>query len=498
MAASRNQVNIAITAQNRASKVISKVNKGLTGLSRTAGKIGGGMASAFGGVTKSLFSLQGAFAAVAGAAGIGFALKASYEYMDSLGKLSTRLGMTVADLQTLQVAANLSGGSTDQMTKSLDTFSKVLGQAISGTGEAKDVLEKLGVRSTDYSGRARDVNVVLQETFQRMQRVKSETQRAYYANILFGRGGKTVLNMLADNGAALDAARQKVNDYGIALGEGTVRQVEKTNDSLYLMQTAFGSLASKILATLAPALEKLGEWFGNFFGSFSTAVTPHLETLTNYFGNLLPGGFDGAREAGAKFGQNFGKWLDGLPEKVKSIYDRFVEFKSWMNANGPAIWENVKTAAQGFLAVIDSISKAINSVVSAYRSLQSLGQRIGTSLAESDVARGTVYLGGGQTYNIPNVGGSRAGGGAMQAGRSYMVGERGPEVVTPRRSGVVQPNVGGQTVINNIYTAATSHGINNALAARADTGIQTTRVGMNVRNSFAPRGYTNLSSGRVR
>jgi hypothetical protein len=82
--------------------------------------------------------------------------------------------------------------------------------------------------------------------------------------------------------------------------------------------------------------------------------------------------------------------------------------------------------------------------------------------------------------------------------RPYMVGERGPELFTPSTAGHVSTSGQGTTIINNIYTAATSHGINNALASRQDTATRTNRVGMNVARSMNAPGFTNLSSMRAR
>ena len=49
-------------------------------------------------------------------------------------------------------------------------------------------------------------------------------------------------------------------------------------------------------------------------------------------------------------------------------------------------------------------------------------------------------------------GGARANGGPVSSGSTYLVGERGPELFTPGRSGMITPNGagGGVTVINNI------------------------------------------------
>jgi phage-related minor tail protein len=56
-------------------------------------------------------------------------------------------------------------------------------------------------------------------------------------------------------------------------------------------------------------------------------------------------------------------------------------------------------------------------------------------------------------------GGARANGGPVMAGRAYLVGERGPEVIVPQSSGMVVPNgaVGGVAVsiTNNVAAGVT-------------------------------------------
>ena len=55
-------------------------------------------------------------------------------------------------------------------------------------------------------------------------------------------------------------------------------------------------------------------------------------------------------------------------------------------------------------------------------------------------------------------GGGRANGGTVQGGRSYMVGERGPELFTPGRTGSIAPNsaIGGNmSVVVNVDASGT-------------------------------------------
>mgnify|MGYP003113755426 FL=1 len=67
----------------------------------------------------------------------------------------------------------------------------------------------------------------------------------------------------------------------------------------------------------------------------------------------------------------------------------------------------------------------------------------------------------GQTGGIFGMlfGGGRANGGTVQGGRSYMVGERGPELFTPGRTGSIAPNsaiAGGANVTVNVDASGSS------------------------------------------
>jgi hypothetical protein len=65
-------------------------------------------------------------------------------------------------------------------------------------------------------------------------------------------------------------------------------------------------------------------------------------------------------------------------------------------------------------------------------------------------AIGGVFGGGGEE-ELVQLGGPRAFGGPVSGGMSYQVGEYGPEVFTPSVSGMITPESGGITVINNNY-----------------------------------------------
>lgn len=68
----------------------------------------------------------------------------------------------------------------------------------------------------------------------------------------------------------------------------------------------------------------------------------------------------------------------------------------------------------------------------------------------------------GPNYGIPQ----RANGGPVQMGTPYLVGERGPELFVPGRSGTVLPNIGGTTVTVNVDAKGSSVEGNNQQASQ--------------------------------
>ena len=119
--------------------------------------------------------------------------------------------------------------------------------------------------------------------------------------------------------------------------------------------------------------------------------------------------------------------------------------------------EAAKRQAEIFREIGDSIATGISdALVDAIQGTRSLGEAARAIV--NDLASSLLRLGintllknsfGGIFSGLPGL----ANGGPASAGRSYLVGERGPEIFTPKSSGTVTPNnkIGGSGgVVNNI------------------------------------------------
>ena len=104
--------------------------------------------------------------------------------------------------------------------------------------------------------------------------------------------------------------------------------------------------------------------------------------------------------------------------------------------------ENEKTA--------DTFSDIFVSAIDGSRSLSDSLKSLAQEIAKTFISNGfQALLNGGAGGGIlgaifgSNFGGARASGGPVVHGNSYLVGERGPEIFTPRQSGTIIPNGGG-------------------------------------------------------
>lgn len=127
--------------------------------------------------------------------------------------------------------------------------------------------------------------------------------------------------------------------------------------------------------------------------------------------------------------------------------------------------------------VIEGFSNMANSAISSVRDMVASfksGDILGSIQSLLDVVVDVIgALGQIGVIKAPaNYGGARANGGPVSAGKSYLVGERGPEFITPRRSGFVHPNGSGaqqriSIVPSPYFDAVVDHRATNVAAPMA-------------------------------
>lgn len=165
-------------------------------------------------------------------------------------------------------------------------------------------------------------------------------------------------------------------------------------------------------------------------------------------------------------------WQVGVENGTASVGDLNVILSSFGLQFDATVTAPVVSSAQALAGELMALAQAVAKVT---------GSPIATSAVAPNLLTAAQALAVGGPYSW-GIAGKLAGGGPTIAGKSYLVGERGPEIFTAGMSGRITPNGsgGGQTVVVNMYGPVGSEDqfADNIRRALLRKGLQTGRVGL--------------------
>jgi hypothetical protein len=324
----------------------------------------------------------------------------------SLERLARATG-DVGQAQKLQaLALDISAGSG----KSLEAVTNALAKATEGNTAS---LGKLGVGLSSAQLKTLSMDEItkkLADTFENQASTKADTFQGKLdrLNIAFDEGKETVGSFV------LDAITPMVTVF-----------VDKVIPALSSMATSIGKDLEGPLNTVkgvikdfvVPAFKALYDFMKDFVAPFFASV----------FGPALSG-----------LSSAFTKVKDAISNNSEELTPLFTLFKNVAtfvrDTIGPAIGTILKVAFEvlgtAISAVITGVSKVVNFLDDMIEKVKAFIKLI----KDNPVVSGISGL-------IDRVfGGARAMGGPVSSGTSYLVGEQGPELFTPSRSGAIIPN----------------------------------------------------------
>jgi len=326
---------LAMRASMSAGGVVSGANdaaKAMDQMGRQAEKTAGDMSVlknvVIGAVAiKGLQSLADAFVS-AGRAAISYAMQVADSY-DALNDLADRTGMAVTALQSLQIAAKLSG--VEDASAAIQKLTVAIGQAAE-SGKA-DAFSKLGLDFEKLEAMSPD------EQFQAVQRaiaaLPTHAERAAAAMSIFGKSGVELLPLMDEN---LQQIEERMQALGATLSDDQVNAIDRMNDSLTMVKSTFDGIIGQVAANLAPVVESLAEDFLAFVESFNGGaggqgiadnISSLLLNVADYFANIFDNavaGFDGfgvtLQQVGAVF-DFVGNVFTAIAETLRAAFNLF-------------------------------------------------------------------------------------------------------------------------------------------------------------------------------
>jgi hypothetical protein len=247
-----------------------------------------------------------------------------------------------------------------------------------------------------------------------------------------------------------DTFAGKMDRLKVAFNEGKETVGSFVLDAITPMITGF---VDKVIPTIQKLAEELGP-----------KLTPVFQTLTGYIKDFVIPTFqaiwafitdyvipalqsyltpiiDGLRSA---FEKVTGK-IEENREKLAPLFTLFKAIATFVRDVYAPVIGKVLGAAFSALGsaigiVIDLFATLVDLVNKAFNAIKAIVNFIKNNPV-------TQFIGGALETAF---GGGRANGGPVAGGTSYLVGERGPEIFTPRSNGSIIPNgaMGGGTVIN--------------------------------------------------
>lgn len=425
--ASTANIRAVITADDRASAVVKKFGSNVED------------------ANKDVRAVANKAAIALGAVGAGMTLLAknatefTVGYVRDAKMIARETGSTVSEASRLIFVTQRMGVTAEEASRSFGIFSKNI-------VNTDDSFTKLGVKLVDNQGKQRTFNQILLDTADKFRAMPDGVNKTALALELFGRSGKEMIKVLNLGSAGISNLQAQADKLGLTLTGDNVARIAAYIESQKRLTDSTNALKLAIGETTAPVLTA----FNNKVNEVILSLVATDSPMRGFTANVLAFGGPALSFIGGAIG------VAANLATIAAVSTR---------ARG-AMLLLARTAAAGIsIPAILGIANITALIIIAHQARDALNRLKG---AIQDVNNTKVQAPGGGTVS----GGSgpglveqlrrkfmfRAEGGPVSAREPYIVGEKGPEIFTPTRSGQIIPNnkmannrgtgLGGNTTFN--------------------------------------------------
>ena len=230
--------------------------------------------------------------------------EASAASADEILTLSAQTGLSTTDLQEFAYASELLDVSLDTLQGSLTKLTNNMQTAAnSGTGEAYEAFNQLGIAITNADGSLRSANDVFYETIDALGRVQNATERDALTMDIFGESAQDLNPLIIQGSDSLAQYAQEANDLGYVMDNDMLAALGAVDDAQQRLLKTQEAVSNQISAEYAPYMEealgdtasfieKIGDALTksgvvDSFGSILTSVTELLDPLADLAGPVL-------------------------------------------------------------------------------------------------------------------------------------------------------------------------------------------------------------------
>lgn len=265
------------------------ITKELTGAGEKAGqKAGEATGKSFGSGLKTVAKVGGAAIMAVGAAVAGATVALVNgagevaSYGDNIDKMSQKMGISAQAYQEWDFIMQHSGTSMDSMKTGMV---KLQNAALSGN----EAFEQIGITQEQLANMSQEE--LFGATIAGLQNVSDDSERAYLAQQLMGKGATELGALLNTSAEETEAMRQQLHDLGGVMSDEDVKAAAAYQDSLQNLQTAGTGLKNNMIGQMLPGITTVMDGLtGLATGSegASEQITQGVQMSVQAFNQMLP------------------------------------------------------------------------------------------------------------------------------------------------------------------------------------------------------------------
>lgn len=477
---------------------------------------------ALGKVSGTLKRALGGFIAFEAIRGATSAINAQYKAMANLQKIASQFGDVPVNIQILGEAAEFAGDTNLDLSKSLQKVASLQTELGDGSKSVAKMLREMGVNAEVFA--RSPVSQAFAQIVSAISDIEDGSDRATASYRIFGRESEELTNLLQNGRGAFSEAARQMDAIGSSISQWDTAKAMVVLQSFADLADVWDNFKRRMAVALAPMAAGLADFVrkglegidvrdladkitglvGGVVG-FISSVPIRIEKmlaqvklkfieLNNILPPMLRMGVDGSPEAVAGIRAEiealsasidttqFSSATDFM-KTVGDMYEKLQKGGAKPGERGLSPFaDQLKRDLEAVKATIeDGLTESLAEFVTTGKSgLRELAQVVIKDLAAAFLRAQVVmpalqWLGigtgaaGGPGMLGKIFGGFRAGGGGVEAGKAYMVGERRPELFVPRTSGTIVPSTRGLGGGSHYYIDA--RGADSAAISRLENMI---------------------------
>lgn len=178
---------------------------------------------------------------------------------DDIVTLSSVTGMSTDSIQELNYMADLTDVSLDRIRDSLKETTNKMQEAATGTGDAYEAYNKLGVKITDVDGQLRSAEDVFYDTIDALGEMKNKTERDALAMDLMSESAQELNPLIEIGSDGLKQYAQEAHSMGYVLDNEALTALTEVDDAYQRLQKSQEGAKNQLSAEFAPYLTEFYE-----------------------------------------------------------------------------------------------------------------------------------------------------------------------------------------------------------------------------------------------